>query len=70
MRSATCAASRPGRKRRALFEHYFGLIEAVFVFGLAIAFYVWQMRDLKRENEKAKAKAEATKAGDQTADAP
>ncbi|MDH4440366.1 MAG: hypothetical protein QE284_08260 [Rhizobium sp.] len=53
-----------------MFEHYFGLIEAVFVFGLAIAFYVWQMRDLKRENEKAKAKAEATKAGDQTADAP
>lgn len=36
-------------------EHYFGLIEALFVFGLAIAFYVWQMRDLKKENAKARA---------------
>lgn len=51
------AASPPGRKRQALAEHYFGLIEATFVFSLAIAFYVWQRRDLKKENEKAKAHA-------------
>jgi Flp pilus assembly protein TadB len=42
-----------------LLEHYFGLIEALFVFGLAIAFYVWQMRDLKKENARAKARAAA-----------
>jgi hypothetical protein len=41
-----------------LLEHYFGLIEALFVFGLAVAFYVWQMRDLKRENAKAKARGD------------
>jgi Flp pilus assembly protein TadB len=45
-----------------LLEHYFGLIEALFVFGLAIAFYVWQMRDLKKENARAKARAEAEEA--------
>jgi hypothetical protein len=45
-----------------LLEHYFGLIEALFVFGLAIAFYVWQMRDLKKENARAKARAAADKA--------
>jgi hypothetical protein len=39
-----------------LLEHYFGLIEALFVFGLAVAFFVWQMRDLKRENARAKAR--------------
>jgi hypothetical protein len=38
-----------------LLEHYFGLIEALFVFGLAVAFYMWQMRDLKKENAKARA---------------
>lgn len=32
-----------------MFAQYFGLIEAVFVFGLALAFYVWQMRSLKRD---------------------
>lgn len=31
-----------------MFERYFGLIEAGFVFGLAIAFYIWQRRDLRR----------------------
>jgi len=31
-----------------LLETYFGLIEAAFVFGLAIAFYVWQKRDLRK----------------------
>jgi hypothetical protein len=45
-----------------LVEHYFGLIEALFVFGLAIAFYVWQMRDLRKENARAKARAEADNA--------
>ncbi len=28
---------------------YYGLIEVVLVFGLAIAFYVWQMKTLKRD---------------------
>lgn len=32
-----------------MFQNYFGLIEATFVFGLAIAFYIWQMRSLKRD---------------------
>jgi DNA-binding transcriptional regulator/RsmH inhibitor MraZ len=34
-----------------LLESYFGLIEAIFVFGLAIAFYIWQKRDLRRYEE-------------------
>ena len=37
-----------------MFENYFGLIEAVFVFGLAIAFYIWQMRDLAKAESEAK----------------
>ncbi|MFP1633785.1 hypothetical protein ACLB6G_18800 [Zhengella sp. ZM62] len=40
-----------------MLERWFGLIEAAFVFGLAVAFYVWQRRDLKREEEKARRKA-------------
>lgn len=40
-----------------MLENYFGLIEAAFVFSLAIAFYVWQMRDLKKEKLKAEARA-------------
>ncbi|MBB5275303.1 hypothetical protein HNR26_001347 [Rhizobium rosettiformans] len=40
-----------------MLEHYFGIIEAIFVFSLAIAFYVWQMRDLKKEKLKAEARA-------------
>jgi len=40
-----------------LLERYFGIIEAIFVFSLAIAFYVWQMRDLKKEKLKAEARA-------------
>ena len=35
---------------------WFGLIELVFVFGVFLAFYVWQMRDLKK-------RADARKAG-------
>jgi predicted histidine transporter YuiF (NhaC family) len=35
-----------------LFEEYFGLIEAGFVFGLAVAFYIWQRRDLRRYEKK------------------
>lgn len=34
-----------------MLESYFGLIEAIFVFGLAIAFYIWQKRDLHRYEE-------------------
>ena len=33
-----------------MIENYFGLIEAIFVFGLAIAFYVWQRYELNRDN--------------------
>ena len=29
--------------------HYYGLIEVLFVFSAAIAFYIWQMRSLKRD---------------------
>jgi len=39
-----------------LLEHYFGIIEAIFVFSLAIAFYVWQMRDLKKAKREAEAR--------------
>ncbi|RKE79518.1 hypothetical protein [Rhizobium sp. AG855] len=43
-----------------MLEHYFGIIEAIFVFSLAIAFYVWQMRDLKKEKTKAEIRARET----------
>ncbi|NBN63135.1 hypothetical protein [Pannonibacter tanglangensis] len=42
-----------------MLETYFGLIEATFVFGLAVAFYIWQRNDLKKEKAKDLAKAEA-----------
>jgi cell division protein FtsI/penicillin-binding protein 2 len=51
-----------------LLENYFGIIEAIFVFSLAIAFYVWQMRDLKKE--KAKAEARERNASPQQDEAP
>ena len=35
-----------------MIAEYFGLIEAAFVFGLALAFWYWQKRDLERENRK------------------
>jgi hypothetical protein len=37
-------------------QQYFGIIEAIFVFGLAIAFYVWQKRSLARDIAKREAK--------------
>lgn len=40
-------------------SQYFGIFEAVFVFGLAFAFYIWQMWDLKREKAKDEAKRQA-----------
>ncbi|WP_165772143.1 hypothetical protein [Niveispirillum lacus] len=43
-------------------EHYFGLIEAGMVFGLAIAFYIWQRRDLRRYEEQDRAEREAKRA--------
>lgn len=46
--SSACSGWNAGRRWPALFERYFGLIEAAFVFGLAIAFYIWQRRDLRR----------------------
>jgi hypothetical protein len=45
---AGTAGWNAGRRRHDLLENYFGLIEAAFVFGLAIAFYVWQKRDLRK----------------------
>lgn len=45
-----------------MLENYFGIIEAIFVFCLAIAFYIWQMRDLKREKAKAEARERAARA--------
>lgn len=44
-----------------MLEHYFGIIEAIFIFSLALAFYVWQMRDLKKEKLKAEARAREAK---------
>ncbi|SIR42660.1 hypothetical protein SAMN05880582_11328 [Rhizobium sp. RU20A] len=35
-----------------MYEHYFGLIEALFVFGLVLAFYIWQKRDLARYDDR------------------
>lgn len=32
-----------------MFEGYYGLIEVLFVFALAIAFYIWQSRSLARD---------------------
>lgn len=44
--------------------HYAGLIELVLVFGLVIAFYVWQMRDLKKaKEERAREAAKEAEAG-------
>jgi hypothetical protein len=48
-----------------LLEHYFGIIEALFVFSLAIAFYIWQMRDLKKAKLKAEARAREAEQGHQ-----
>lgn len=61
MTTGGSAVLPPGRRRRALFENYFGLIEALLVFGLAIAFYLWQRHDLKRAREKTRAREEALK---------
>ena len=35
-------------------ETYFGLIEPGLVFGLAIAFYIWQRHDLKKAEREAR----------------
>jgi hypothetical protein len=37
-----------------LLEEYFGLIEAGFVFALAVGFYVWQRLDLRRYEQQDK----------------
>ena len=29
--------------------NYFGWVELIFTFGLAVAFYIWQMTTLKRD---------------------
>lgn len=41
-----------------MFERYFGLIEALFVFGLAIAFYLWQRHDLRKARDETRAREE------------
>jgi hypothetical protein len=53
-----------------LFENYFGLIEALLVFGLAIAFYLWQRHDLKNAREKTRAREERRKAQHDSDDDP
>lgn len=45
-----------------MFESYFGLIEAGLVFGLAIAFYIWQRRDLRRYEQQDREAREAKRA--------
>ncbi|WP_377294817.1 hypothetical protein [Rhizobium sp. SG2393] len=35
-----------------MYENYFGLIEALFVFSLVLAFYIWQKRDLARYDDR------------------
>lgn len=42
-------------------DSWFGIIELVFVFGLAVAFYIWQMTTLKRD-VKAREEREAREA--------
>ena len=37
-----------------MLENHFGLIEAAFVFGLTVAFYIWQMRDLAQADKRSK----------------
>ncbi len=44
-------------------ERYFGIIEAAFVFGLAIAFYVWQKRSLAKAIAEREAKEREEAAG-------
>ncbi len=53
-----------------MLESYFGIIEAIFVFSLAIAFYVWQMRDLKKEKARAAARERERGARQLTDNAP
>jgi hypothetical protein len=31
---------------------YFGLVEGAFLLAVVVAFYLWQMHDLKREKRK------------------
>lgn len=58
MKLGASAVSRPTKRRQALFERYFGLIEALFVFGLAIAFYLWQRHDLRKARDETRAREE------------
>lgn len=44
-------------------SQYFGLFEALFFFGLVLAFYFWQMRDLNQAAARRKAE-EAEQAED------
>ncbi len=48
------ARRQRGSRRRhpAMYENYFGLIEALFVFSLVLAFYIWQKRDLARYDDR------------------
>ncbi|WP_430437798.1 hypothetical protein [Oceanibaculum nanhaiense] len=37
-----------------MLKNYFGLIEVGLVIGLAVAFYIWQRRDLKKAERQAR----------------
>lgn len=53
-----------------MIENYFGMIEAIFVFGLAIAFYVWQRRSLNRDIAERLAREKAEQEAGQSNGAP
>ena len=50
-----------------MIERYFGLIEAVFVFGLALAFYLWQRHTLKRDMREREERERTNKAAGSSA---
>ncbi len=54
-------ARNGGRKQGALLEDYFGLIEAGFVFALAVGFYIWQRLDLRRYEQQDREKKKKTR---------
>ncbi|WP_164749753.1 hypothetical protein [Nitratireductor alexandrii] len=49
-----------------MFEAYFGLIEVALVFGLAVAFYLWQRHDLKKARDKTRARERQRQADKKT----
>ncbi|MEM1140269.1 MAG: hypothetical protein AAGH45_10350 [Pseudomonadota bacterium] len=45
-----------------MLREYFGIIEGAMVFTLAVGFYIWQMRTLKRDIAARKAREAAEEA--------